>query len=252
MTKVVWLMIFVFVPVLIAHAEINPADIAGIWLFDEGSGEVAADSSGNGHDGQIGNGEWAAGKFGKAIKFVEDGEVTVESAERLHPSDAFTMMAYINPSELTGPHQVIAKNGEYLLRIDTPGEGGKISTFVNLGGWEPRASAGVPEVNTWAHLAAVYDGAAKELRIYVNGALIGQSARDGDNTPTDDPLTFGTWNEGNRFRGMLDEIAIFNAVLTEEDIMDIAQNGLSILLDTGTSVQPSGKLSTTWGNLKGL
>ena len=36
----------------------------------------------------------------------------------------------------------------------------------------------------------------------------------------------------------------------EGDIMEIATNGLEALLAAGESVQPSGKLATTWGDLR--
>ena len=51
-------------------AEINMEDLAGLWLFDEGSGNVAKDISGNGNDAAVpGNVKWINGKFGKAVQF---------------------------------------------------------------------------------------------------------------------------------------------------------------------------------------
>ena len=44
-------------------------DAVGIWLFDEGKGGVAADTSGNGNDGEITGAKWAEGKFGDALEF---------------------------------------------------------------------------------------------------------------------------------------------------------------------------------------
>ena len=55
------------------HAEIDPETIVGIWLFDEDEGNVAEDSSGNGHDGQISNAEWTDGEFGSALEFSGSG-----------------------------------------------------------------------------------------------------------------------------------------------------------------------------------
>jgi len=51
------------------------ADLVGWWRFNEGSGDTANDSSGNGHHGTLlGNPEWAIGPpgFGGAISFQED------------------------------------------------------------------------------------------------------------------------------------------------------------------------------------
>ena len=50
-------------------AEIDPKNITGMWLFDEGKGGTAADSSENGNDGEIHGAKWVDGKFGKALEF---------------------------------------------------------------------------------------------------------------------------------------------------------------------------------------
>ena len=42
----------------LSDAKINPESIVGIWLFDEGKGDAAADSSGNGNDGEINGATW--------------------------------------------------------------------------------------------------------------------------------------------------------------------------------------------------
>ena len=44
-------------------------DVVGMWLFDEGKGDVAKDSSDNGNDGEIVDCQWVEGKFGKALSF---------------------------------------------------------------------------------------------------------------------------------------------------------------------------------------
>ena len=48
-------------------SEANPI---AIWLFDEGQGDVATDSSGNGNDGSLMNGpKRVGGRFGGALEF---------------------------------------------------------------------------------------------------------------------------------------------------------------------------------------
>ena len=46
------LICFALVLSLLAQAEIEPEDIVGIWLFDQGAGKVAQDSSDNEIDGE--------------------------------------------------------------------------------------------------------------------------------------------------------------------------------------------------------
>ena len=44
--------------------------VVGVWLFDEGSGNKAKDSSGTGNGGDFqGNPKWVTGKFGKCLEF---------------------------------------------------------------------------------------------------------------------------------------------------------------------------------------
>ncbi len=52
------------------------ADLVGHWKLDEGSGDVAHDSSGNGNDGNlVGNPQWVAGKIGGALEFDGTGSI---------------------------------------------------------------------------------------------------------------------------------------------------------------------------------
>jgi len=44
----------------------------------------------------------------------------------------------------------------------------------------------------------------------------------------------------------IDEVAVFNEVLTKDDIGDIMNKGIKISL----AVSPTGKLATSWGGLK--
>ena len=44
-----------------SFAAIDQSTIVGLWLFDEGSGSTTADSSGNGHDGEINGAVWVDG-----------------------------------------------------------------------------------------------------------------------------------------------------------------------------------------------
>jgi len=250
MKRLAWLLIFVFVPVMAAYA-VDSGNIAGVWMLDEGSGDVAADSSGNGNDGVIAEADWVDGKFGKGLKFNDAGSVDIASAGVLQLGNQVTLMAYFYAEALDDWHQLIAKDGEYLLRIDPPVEGGNMSTFINLdAAWEPRASAGAPALNTWTHFTAVYNGAESKLSTYVNGAFVGELERLGNPIPTDNPVSIGHWGGGSNFVGVIDEVAIFSVALGADDIMDIATNGLQTALGMTTSVQPSGKLACTWAGIK--
>jgi hypothetical protein len=52
-----------------------------------------------------------------------------------------------------------------------------------------------------------------------------------------------------KFRGLIDEVAIFNVVLTENDIKSIMTNGLETAIGL-TAVSSAGKLTATWADIK--
>ena len=163
------------------------------------------------------------------------------------------MMAWFYATKIDDWRQLIAKSDEYLLRIDPPGEGNKMSAFVKpSGSWEPRASAQVPKKETWIHFAATYDSKAKNehLIVYVNGIQAGKSTRPGKITATENPVEIGRWGKGSFFAGIIDEVAIFNIVLGEEDLQTIMDQGLANVIGGDTPVSPIGMLASTWSKLK--
>ncbi|MYB94143.1 LamG domain-containing protein [Candidatus Poribacteria bacterium] len=231
---------------------IDPETAVGVWLLDEGGGNTTKDASGNDHDGEINGAKWKDGKFGKALEFDGGQWVSIESTPALQAGEEFTMMAWFFATDIGDWRQLIAKSDEYLLRIDPPQEGNKMSAFVKPGGsWEPRASAVVPDEDTWIHFAATYDSNAKNehLVVYVNGERAGVSTRPGAIAVTGNAVEIGRWGGGSYFVGIIDEAAIFNVVLTEDDLTTIMDHGLAKALG-GLAVAPTNKLTTTWATLK--
>ena len=193
------------------------------------------------------------GKFGKALEFDGGQWVSIESTPELQAGEEFTMMAWFFATDIGDWRQLIAKSDEYLLRIDPPQEGNKMSAFVKPGGsWEPRASASVPDEDTWIHFAATYDSNEKneQLVVYVNGERAGASTRPGDIAVTGNAVEIGRWGGGSYFVGIIDEAAIFNVVLSEDDLKTIMEHGLSDTLGGLATVAPTNKLTTTWAALK--
>ena len=60
-----------------SYAKIDPDRIVGIWLLDEGKGDVAEDASENGREGTITQGQWEEGQFDSALEIKKGGTVTI-------------------------------------------------------------------------------------------------------------------------------------------------------------------------------
>jgi hypothetical protein len=70
----------------------------------------------------------------------------------------------------------------------------------------------------WVHLAGTYDGQTE--RIYMDGALQGSMERGGPINSTEFHLCLGNFEVGHAsyFRGILDEVKLYDRALTAEEI----------------------------------
>ena len=216
--------------------------------YDEGEGSLAGDASGNGHDGEISNPEWADGKFGKALKFGGEGSdvfITVESTDALNVN-ACTFMAWINADHWNGTRQIVGKSvhggcagrtqyglfsegGVFKLRFET--EGGRADITTDL-----------PPVGEWVHIAFTND--AKTGIIYINGAAVAEGDVPGTLKANDDPWRIGQDCERLNyvFAGLIDEVRLWNRALSADEINEI--------MPLPTPVDARAKLTTTWGDIK--
>ncbi len=238
-----------------SYAKLDPETIAGMWLFDEGSGETAEDSSGNENDGTlINNAEWVEGKFGQALDF--DGVnayVNIPNSDSLNPTEEITLSALIKPSDVTSFTYIEImrqESGDQRKLFSFQLNGTQLSLGLNTAGsyWETDFPITAKDYTDgeWHHVAYTYDGS--QAILYVDGELDNSQDRSGDIAVAVVPLMIGSSaGSGEFFIGLIDEVAMFNVALAEQDIQDIANLGLKQAV---TAVDLSGKLSTTWAAIK--
>ncbi len=235
-----------------SSAGIDPEAIVGMWLFDEDTGKTARDASGNGNDGELMNGpEWVAGKFGKALEFDGiDDWVNAGDAPILKPTGDVTFMAWYY---WMGGNYVLASGGQtsstgYAITHD-PGAG---TIWFGVSTDKQSANTGYvpgPTQEVWHHVAASYDDSEGKLTAYVDGEVLETVKASGkalDNTFA--ALHIGKPNNVDNyyFKGIIDEVAVFNAALDQVDINSIMTKGLEEAL----AVSPAGRLTVIWGALK--
>lgn len=122
----IFLMIMGSVAFLADAHSVELEDAAGIWLFDEGEGNTAYDSSDNGNDGKIVDGSWTSGKFGQALKFNgESTVVKIADSKSLDLEKEVTIVAFVDAGEpkLAWPN-IVSKGADvtpenYALFIST-------------------------------------------------------------------------------------------------------------------------------------
>ena len=227
-------------------------NIVGVWLFDEGAGNVVKDSSGNNHDGEAFNTNWVEGIFGKALEFEgnSDSMVKIPHFDGLN-LEVFTVAAWIKVSELGGYQCIVAKDGN--------DPGGTLRTYGMFViqdqaaiHYSFRDAAGTHQTTNgtaaaadgeWRHVAMAYDGAM--IRGYVDAVLDIERPFSGPPITNDGPLTVGSDEVGNYFlKGIIDEVYVINSVLDEKDIAQLMSEQIQ------SAVEPMSKLTATWGQIK--
>jgi hypothetical protein len=198
------------------------------WKFDEGTGTSAADSSGNGNTAKLINGPlWTAGKIGKALQFDgTDDNVTVAHSNSLDLSKSFTLTAWVNPSStFTDFRSILVKNYKYYLYASVAGYCGNGSP---LGGFEGATDNMVCQpfqlaTNTWTHLALTHNGST--LTLYKDAVPVASSDASGAPSPTSGTLQIGGSQFGEYFKGLIDEVRVYNKALSDQEVHTIYEEG---------------------------
>jgi len=243
-------MVFMFVASLLtasSYAEVDIQTCVGMWLFDDDEGDVATDSSGNGNDGNFkGDPEWVEGKFGAALEFDGGGSyVEILNSESLN-GDSFTLSLWCQPDQLR-IQGLVDKTPAPQWRLFMNSAAGAIE-FDGIPGEIGNITTPVTSVGEWSHIVATYDSDTKTAKIYFDGIFKMQAANVDMNV--DSPVNINIASpENSRFAGIIDEVAIFNVALEEDDIEEIMTEGLEAAMGM-TAVDLSGKLATTWAGIK--
>ncbi len=206
-----------------------------------------ADASGSGNAGTVTNTVWTAGKYGKALSFNGTGSrVTVADSASLRLASAMTLEAWVYPTTVSSAWRdlIMKGNDNYYLAATTT-SGGRPGGGGIFGGSYGEAFGTAPmPTNTWAYLALSYDGAT--VRFYVNGAQVASRAKTGTIRTSTNALTIGSDPfYGQYFRGMIDEVRVYNTALT---VAQIQADMATPITDGGVDTQaPSapGTLSAT-------
>jgi 1,4-alpha-glucan branching enzyme len=214
-------------------------NLLAYWTFDEGSGSLAYDSSGNGNTGSVffgsNGGAWtSSGLVNGAIFFDADGtQVTVSNSSSLNPVNGITIAAWVNDASggwYNTPRILQKSTNQYALFVNTSGS--SIEFFV-AGVSNGTITVSPPSSGAWHHLAGTYDGSSL-LSFYIDGQLATQQVASGGMPITTDPLAIGNKPGGSlssQFYGNIDDVRIYGSALAPAQIaqlynIDIVGDGI--------------------------
>jgi len=240
-----------------------PASEKGRYTFDD---QTANDSSGNGHNGTLqggatitaGGAPTAGGGNDPYALSVNGSSGFVDiSGPLVNTAQSYSVAAWVNLANTNGFQTFVSVDG-----TNASGDNSISGFFLQLRGDNHlfaiaqinsdapgpatyAASTFAPSANTWYQVTGVYDGAAHQLRLYVNGQLQGTTAYNGGFTATGDTIIgrgkYGG-NPGDYANGKIDEVHVYSGALTDAQIAALA--GVPVPTATSTAIPTSTPTNT--------
>lgn len=197
--------------------------------MNEGSGGTIADFTGHGLTGTVSGTSWAnPGKFGRALSFNgTNSYVDLGNSSLMAAAGSMTWSAWVRP-QTTPPDDgiILARSGDYAgWQLKSTPDSGPRTFGVAVSG-DPfshtqRYGTVTPALNTWYHVAGVYDAVARRLDLYVNGVLDDGPLVGAVPASQYDPVlsaSLGRRVGGYYFGGLIDEARIYNRALSQAEI----------------------------------
>ncbi|OHB84087.1 MAG: hypothetical protein A2Z38_02275 [Planctomycetes bacterium RBG_19FT_COMBO_48_8] len=200
-------------------------NLAGWWKFDEASGKTTPDSSGHGRNGTLKDGlsfdkNSVQGRTGKSLKFDDNGHVEITKYKGVTGTHARTVAAWIKTEN----------DGGEIISWGTD-DFGKMFTFCFIRGRIGiRPNGGYYYMNErtdddkWHHVVVVVTEA--ELPNLHDDVVL---YRDGTIAEVHDIGLLDLWpidtggdldvRIGVEFKGLIDDVRIYDRVLSDEEVM---------------------------------
>lgn len=230
--------------------EEHTSNTSNYWLFkniqieskDHSTGYTSAgtsrneslccDSSGFGNNGVVKNQssisiERDSPRYDVSTIFNGTPFIIGQKLDGAKSTDALSLCAWINPSQLSGYIVASYENGGAGLHLSSG------SIYFQIYSSEYTAvSGGSISTDTWYHVVGTYDNS--KLRIYVNGELKGEVAKTGNityNSGTPWAIATnpnGTGDDGDHYYGKLSDVRIYSTALSASDIKELYNTSASV------------------------
>ena len=225
------------VPVQSVHA-----DLVGYWNFD---GNVV-DQSGPGNDGELVDATYsdnvpAVIGTGQSVEFSFDADHVFIAADESLDSEEFTLSMFVYDRGQVGAlERLTSREGdtfETALNVHPPFNGeGEIAYYSPSAGWQWASDQfGADDFVTldqesWQHVAYVANADDETMTIYLDGEQVLETLDLWSAFPSGFMHIGNRWNNVEGFDGMLDDVALWDEVLSEEQIATIASEGVACFL----------------------
>jgi len=169
------------------------------------------------------------GVHGTALAISADTVLKTEIGSHLDDLAGITFSAWTRPTELSGFREIFRQECPQRLLFAFQANGSILSLGLNVGGYEECDAAVDPSLvldGAWHHTAATFDG--QYMRVYLDGHEVGSLLKPGEiSTLATAPAFIGSsGGTAEFFRGGLDDLRIYSAALSAEQVALLYQGGV--------------------------
>jgi hypothetical protein len=213
------------------------------WKFDETSGTVAYDSSGNGNNGTLTSGPtWISGKIEGALSFDGvDDYVKVKHSDELSLVNSCSIALWIKISRKTASGSLdsdanlfskrlnlVNYEEAYALKVFGPDRDnrGRAEFGTNASTFTPpwHAGSSIVDTNDWYHLTVAIDN--QSVRIYINSLIDSESSYTGQLSSSEQPIFIGIKADMTRaVKGIIDDVRIYDRALSASEVQALYKLG---------------------------
>ena len=211
----------------------NNLGLVGYWSFNEGTGTIATDFSGNGNTGTVSGASWTSGKRGRALQFDGSDHVRIDGVADNVATGAATIAFWFRPastfSSAASTDEVpftisdAASNNDLRFRLDETD--GTLDFENGTGGQDILESTQTSwSGGTWYHIVGTISAAGTAKKLYVNATLSNENNPGGRGGTAATEARIGSIEVFDLFyNGTIDDVRVYNRELGSTEVAKLYQ-----------------------------
>ncbi len=234
------LLILILLPVAISSQDITNG-LVGYWPFNNNYEDI---SNNENHGVAVGNPTFVTDRYGNENYAIElDGSndcIELNSLIDISTIDVWSAFAWIKYNDNIDVQSALLSG--YAFQIIKSNH--KLSYYDGVG---YKYSDEAINVDTWVHVGICINKSLNKVYFYINGLQKGKKDIDGTYSNSNRIKKIGTFNLVNQdhylFKGVIDDLLIFNRALSEAEIQQLSNNySLIVTNGTGSGMYESGQV----------
>jgi len=222
---------FIRIGVVLSLATVSSFSLVADYRYTECSGTIIENYAGDSLNGQLSSTGATLTVGESTLSLTGSGSMSVEHDAKLDLTKSMTISLWVKQSKRgqqalitrgdgEGDNRKFASNAEYFLSVNSTGK----IRYKHNGITGTYSDNAIP-LNKWTHVVLTRDHLAKEIKIYINGTL-DSTYSYGTNpiSSNSEKLLVGQCsgcNGTHNFKGKLDEIKIYNHILSNNSVIEL-------------------------------